>query len=138
LPIDPRSTHRAHLKHRAVRLTGFVAGLSDLYKSADGLKPIHWSDMKRPYYGLFDTARSMDSANIIGDDINDLAVKPYDADGLAEAISGLANSLAEQNTDEYEIHSRPQELTTRSLARWPEFSPIATSTAPFRTYSFTK
>jgi glycosyltransferase involved in cell wall biosynthesis len=81
-----------------VRLAGFVADVGHLYKSADVLvfPTLEEGDPLVTYEaagcGLPIITTSMGAANIIRSGANGLIVEPYDIEGLAQAISSLANS----------------------------------------------
>ena len=80
-----------------IRWAGFVNDVGRLYKSADVLAfpSLEEGDPLVTYEaagcGLPVIATPMGSANIIRDGVNGLMVKPYDVDGLAQAIATLAH-----------------------------------------------
>lgn len=87
-----------YLKGPDVRVIEFEHDLGSLYKSADifVFPSLEEGDPQVTYQaagcGLPVIATPMGSGNIIKNGVNGLVVKPYDIDGLAEAISCLANS----------------------------------------------
>jgi glycosyltransferase involved in cell wall biosynthesis len=88
----------AYLESHRVRLAGFVSDVGSLFKSADVFvfPSLEEGDPLVTYEaaacGLPVITTLMGRANIIKDGINGLLVDPYDVDGLARAISLLANS----------------------------------------------
>lgn len=87
-----------YLERYGVRLAGFVSDVASLYKSADVLvfPSLEEGDPLVTYEaaacGLPVITTLMGRANIIDDGINGLVVSPFDVDGLAQAISTVANS----------------------------------------------
>jgi glycosyltransferase involved in cell wall biosynthesis len=87
-----------YLEGHGVRLAGFDFELGRFYKSADifVFPSLEEGDPLVTYEaagcGLPVVTTPMGSANIIKHGINGLVVDPYDIDGLAQAISSLANS----------------------------------------------
>lgn len=87
-----------YLEGHGVRLAGFVSDVGPLFKSADVFvfPSLEEGDPLVTYEaagcGLPVITTLMGSANIIRDGVNGLVVGPYDVDGLAQAISVLANS----------------------------------------------
>jgi len=86
-----------YLDGYGVRLNGFTYDVGRLYKSADifVFPSLEEGDPQVTYQaagcGLPVIATPMGGGNIIRDGVNGLVVKPHDIDGLAEAISRLAN-----------------------------------------------
>jgi glycosyltransferase involved in cell wall biosynthesis len=87
-----------YLESHGVRLAGFVSDVGCLLKSADifVFPTLEEGDPLVTYEaagcGLPIITTLMGSANIVRDGVNGLVVKPHDVDGLAEAMSRLANS----------------------------------------------
>ena len=87
-----------YLEGHGVRLADFDFELGRFYKSADifVFPSLEEGDPLVTYEaagcGLPVVTTPMGSANIIKHGINGLVVDPYDIDGLAQAISSLANS----------------------------------------------
>jgi glycosyltransferase involved in cell wall biosynthesis len=87
-----------YLQRPDVRLEGFLLDLGHFYRSADTLviPSLEEGDPQVTYqaagYGLPLIATPMGGGNILRDGINGLMVQPYDVDGLAAAITRLANS----------------------------------------------
>lgn len=87
-----------YLERHRVRLAGFVSDVGHLFKSADVFvfPSLEEGDPLVTYEaaacGLPVITTLMGGGNIIKDGINGLLVEPYDVDGLARAISLLANS----------------------------------------------
>jgi glycosyltransferase involved in cell wall biosynthesis len=98
--VEPaiRPLLNSYLEGQGVRVAGFSFGLGPFYKSADifVLPSLEEGDPLVTYEaagcGLPVVATPMGSANIIKDGVNGLIVEPHDVDGLAHAISSLANS----------------------------------------------
>jgi glycosyltransferase involved in cell wall biosynthesis len=87
-----------YLERDDVRLVGFTRDIGPLYKSADifVFPSLEEGDPQVTYQaagcGLPVITTAMGSASIIKNGFNGLIVKPYDVDGLADAISRLASS----------------------------------------------
>jgi glycosyltransferase involved in cell wall biosynthesis len=87
-----------YLEGHGVRVAGFISDIGDLYKSADILvfPTLEEGDPQVAYEaagcGLPVITTLMGRANIIKHGVNGLIVDPYDIDGLAQAISQLANA----------------------------------------------
>jgi glycosyltransferase involved in cell wall biosynthesis len=88
----------SYLDVPGIRLAGFDVKLEKFYKSSDifVLPSLEEGDPLVTYEaagcGLPVVATAMGGANIIKDGVNGLVVEPHDVDGLAHAISVLANS----------------------------------------------
>jgi len=87
-----------YLEGHGVRLAGYMSDVGHLLRSADifVFPTLEEGDPLVTYEaagcGLPIVTTLMGSANIIKHDVNGLVVSPYDVDGLAQAISRLANS----------------------------------------------
>jgi glycosyltransferase involved in cell wall biosynthesis len=85
-------------KKQGIKIVGFVSDVGQLYKSADVLVfPTLEEGGPQVIYeaagcGLPSITTSMGAGRLIKDGINGIIVKPYDIDGLANAIARLANS----------------------------------------------
>ena len=89
-----------YLENNSVRALGFTSDVGRLYKSADVFVfPTLEEGGPQVTYeaagcGLPIITTPMGMANIIMDGTNGIVVKPYDVDGLADAISLLASSAS--------------------------------------------
>lgn len=92
-PLISRYLHGCRVKFQ-----GFTRDLARLYRSSDlfVFPSLEEGDPQVTYqaagFGLPVIATPMGSASVIRNEVNGLVVKPYDVDGLAEAISRLAGS----------------------------------------------
>jgi glycosyltransferase involved in cell wall biosynthesis len=113
----------SYLGGRGVRVAGFDFALERFYKSADifVLPSIEEGDPLVTYEaagcGLPVVATPMGSANIVKHGVNGLIVQPYDIDGLAQAISRLANSPELRNRLAQQAAKDAQNYTVEKIGK---------------------
>ena len=112
---------KPYLNDHGVKLAGFNLNLGPIYKSADlfVFPSLEEGDPLVTYEaagcGLPIIATPMGGANILRDGVNGLLVQPYDIDGLAQAISRLANSSELRNRFARQAASDALSYTTAKI-----------------------